>query len=146
MSLNIISWNINGANARQGTLQNMLNEDYDIIFLSETKISPKNYKKLKPKLNSSGYSSHWSFCEKPGKHGTAMYVKTSLNPTCIIDFMPDKDGRVICFGLPEQNIAIIGTYVPNVGGYPKLPNLPYRMEWDEKLRQSMGELKKQISK
>ncbi len=72
----IVSWNVNGirAAARHGFLDWLSNASPDVLCVQETKLSAD---KLPPELQEiSPYTSHFSFAERKGYSGVALYSKT----------------------------------------------------------------------
>lgn len=91
-------------------------------------------------LQFEGYKSYWSYADKKGYSGTAIY--TRHEPLAVsyglgID-EHDHEGRVITLEMPEY--FVVTAYVPN--SQDGLRRLDYRMKWDEDFRNYLMELRK----
>lgn len=91
-------------------------------------------------LQFKGYKSYWSYADKKGYSGTAIY--TRHEPLAVsyglgID-EHDHEGRVITLEMPEY--FVVTAYVPN--SQDGLRRLDYRMKWDEDFRNYLMELRK----
>ena len=91
-------------------------------------------------LQFEGYKSYWSYADKKGYSGTAIY--TRHEPLAVsyglgID-EHDHEGRVITLEMPEY--FVVTAYVPN--SQDGLRRLDYRMKWDEDFRNYLTELRK----
>ncbi len=91
-------------------------------------------------LQFEGYKSYWSYADKKGYSGTAIY--TRHEPLAVsyglgIDDH-DHEGRVITLEMPEY--FVVTAYVPN--SQDGLRRLDYRMKWDEDFRNYLMELRK----
>ena len=79
------SWNVNGLRAvvNRGDLQKFIQEfSPDILALQETKLNATQLQELKLAELFPDYQMFWSFAERKGYAGTALWVKTNLlNPT-----------------------------------------------------------------
>lgn len=91
-------------------------------------------------LQFEGYKSYWSYADKKGYSGTAIY--TRHEPLAVsyglgID-EHDHEGRVITLEMPEY--FVVTAYVPN--SQDGLRRLDYRMKWDEDFRNYLMKLRK----
>ncbi|MCF7872437.1 exodeoxyribonuclease III [Candidatus Woesearchaeota archaeon] len=123
--MKIISWNVNGIRAaiKKGFEESMKKQNADIICIQETKINEEL-----PVLKD--YEQIWSFAEKKGYSGTAIFTKEK--PLSIKKDFPhngdaNKEGRTILAEFKE--FYLINVYVPNSGR--GLTRLEYRKKWDE---------------
>ena len=132
-----ISWNVNGLRACNGKgfseAFKALNADF--FCLQETKMQAGQLD-----LQFEGYKSYWSYADKKGYSGTAIY--TRHEPLAVsyglgID-EHDHEGRVITLEMPEY--FVVTAYVPN--SQDGLRRLDYRMKWDEDFRNYLMELRK----
>lgn len=132
-----ISWNVNGLRACNGKgfseAFKALNADF--FCLQETKMQAGQLD-----LQFEGYKSYWSYANKKGYSGTAIY--TRHEPLAVsyglgID-EHDHEGRVITLEMPEY--FVVTAYVPN--SQDGLRRLDYRMKWDEDFRNYLMELRK----
>lgn len=132
-----ISWNVNGLRACNGKGFNETFKalDADFFCLQETKMQAGQLD-----LQFEGYKSYWSYADKKGYSGTAIY--TRHEPLAVsyglgID-EHDHEGRVITLEMPEY--FVVTAYVPN--SQDGLRRLDYRMKWDEDFRNYLMELRK----
>ncbi len=132
-----ISWNVNGLRAcnGKGFSEAFKALDADFFCLQETKMQAGQLD-----LQFEGYKSYWSYADKKGYSGTAIY--TRHDPLAVsyglgID-EHDHEGRVITLEMPEY--FVVTAYVPN--SQDGLRRLDYRMKWDEDFRNYLTELRK----
>lgn len=132
-----ISWNVNGLRAcnGKGFSEAFKALDADFFCLQETKMQAGQLD-----LQFEGYNSYWSYADKKGYSGTAIY--TRHEPLAVsyglgID-EHDHEGRVITLEMPEY--FVVTAYVPN--SQDGLRRLDYRMKWDEDFRNYLMELRK----
>ena len=127
--LKMTSWNVNGIRA-------ILNKDFmeffaasnsDIFALQETKITEGLLE-----LELEGYHQYWSYAERKGYSGTAVFTKEK--PIQIIHGLGieehDKEGRICA--LEFDNFWFVDVYTPN--SQSQLKRLDYRMKWDDAFR------------
>lgn len=132
-----ISWNVNGLRAcnGKGFSEAFKALDADFFCLQETKMQAGQLD-----LQFEGYMSYWSYADKKGYSGTAIY--TRHEPLAVsyglgID-EHDHEGRVITLEMPEY--FVVTAYVPN--SQDGLRRLDYRMTWDDAFRNYLTELRK----
>ena len=132
-----ISGNVNGLRAcnGKGFSEAFKALDADFFCLQETKMQAGQLD-----LEFEGYKSYWSYADKKGYSGTAIY--TRHEPLAVsyglgID-EHDHEGRVITLEMPEY--FVVTAYVPN--SQDGLRRLDYRMKWDEDFRNYLTELRK----
>lgn len=132
-----ISWNVNGLRAcnGKGFSEAFKALDADFFCLQETKMQAGQLD-----LQFEGYKSYWSYADKKGYSGTAIY--TRHEPLAVsyglgID-EHDHEGRVISLEMPEY--FVVTAYVPN--SQDGLRRLDYRMKWDDAFRNYLTELRK----
>lgn len=132
-----ISWNVNGLRAcnGKGFSEAFKALDADFFCLQETKMQAGQLD-----LQFEGYKSYWSYADKKGYSGTAIY--TRHEPLAVsyglgID-EHDHEGRVITLEMPEY--FVVTAYVPN--SQDGLRRLDYRMKWDKDFRNYLMELRK----
>lgn len=135
--MKFISWNVNGLRAcdGKGFRESFAALDADFFCLQETKMQAGQLD-----LQFEGYKSYWSYADKKGYSGTAIY--TRHEPLAVsyglgID-EHDHEGRVITLEMPEY--FVVTAYVPN--SQDGLRRLDYRMKWDEDFRNYLMELRK----
>lgn len=144
--MKFISWNVNGLRAvcGKGFSDTFTALDADFFCLQETKMQEGQLD-----LAFLGYQSYWSYAEKKGYSGTAIYTKhtplavTYGLPQDIIQSMPDTawldmntEGRVIT--LEYSNFFVVTVYTPN--SQDGLKRLDQRMTWDDAFRQYLQRL------
>ncbi len=144
--MKFISWNVNGLRAvcGKGFSEVFAMFDADFFCLQETKMQAGQLDLAFP-----GYQSYWSYAEKKGYSGTAIYTKhTPLSatyglPQDIIESFPNQDwldmnieGRVIT--LEYDTFYVVTVYTPN--SQDGLKRLDQRMIWDDAFRQYMQRL------
>ena len=124
--MKFISWNVNGIRACMGKgFMDFFNEaDADIFCLQETKVQEGQIT-----LDLPGYYQYWSYAEKKGYSGTAVFAKKEpLSVSYGLGIEEhDKEGRLIC--LEYENYYFITVYVPN--SQNELQRLGYRMKWED---------------
>ena len=124
--MKFISWNVNGIRACMGKgFMDFFNEaGADIFCLQETKLQEGQIS-----LDLPGYRQYWSYAEKKGYSGTAVFTKEEpINVTYGLGIEEhDKEGRLIC--LEFENYYFITVYVPN--SQNELARLDYRMRWED---------------
>lgn len=123
--MKFISWNVNGLRAVCGKGFDQLFADFDADFvcLQETKMQAGQLD-----LAFDGYESYWSYADKKGYSGTAIF--TRLKPLAVTTGMGvdehDHEGRIVT--LEMDDFFLVNVYVPN--SQDKLARLPYRMKWE----------------
>ena len=132
-----ISWNVNGLRAcnGKGFSEAFKALDADFFCLQETKMQAGQLD-----LQFEGYKSYWSYADKKGYSGTAIYTRhepLTVSYGLGID-EHDHEGRVITLEIPEY--FVVTAYVPN--SQDGLRRLDYRMKWDEDFRNYLMELRK----
>lgn len=123
--MKLISWNVNGLRAivSKGFAEIFRDFDADAFCVQEIKLRPSQLD-----LEFEGYSSHWSYAERPGYSGTAVFSR--LRPTNVITEtgfeQHDHEGRVTALEFDDR--YLVDVYVPN--SQSELARLDYRMEWE----------------
>ena len=144
--MKFISWNVNGLRAAcgKGFSEVFATLDADFFCLQETKMQEGQLDLAFP-----GYLSYWSYAEKKGYSGTAIYTKhtplfaTYGLPQNIIKSFSNKDwldmnteGRIIT--LEYDTFYVVTVYTPN--SQDGLKRLDQRIVWDDAFRQYIQEL------
>ena len=133
--MKLVSWNVNGLRAAlgKGFLDYVADEDPDVICLQETKLQPEQ-----AVFDLAGYNRYFNSADKKGYSGTAILTKNQpLNVT--YDFGGDEhrhEGRIITAEYPA--FYLVCCYTPN--SQDGLKRLPYRMQWEDDLREYLLEL------
>lgn len=125
--MRIYSWNVNGIRAvsRKGFLDWVTDEQPDVLALQEIRIQPEQ---LKDKLkNLAGYYSYFTFGEKKGYSGVAIYSK--IEPVNVSHGLGinrfDYEGRVIT--AEYENFYLVNIYFPN--GKRSKKRLQYKLDF-----------------
>ncbi|MDP3486740.1 MAG: exodeoxyribonuclease III [Bacillota bacterium] len=131
----LISWNVNGIRAcvNKGFLDFFNQADADIFSIQESKISAGQIELLME-----GYDQYYSYAEKKGYSGTAVFTK--LKPTNVSYGVGspahDQEGRLIT--LEYDDFYLVNSYSPN--SQRGLARLDYRMEWEGYFRDYLKSL------
>lgn len=135
--MKLISWNVNGIRAciQKGFLDFFETEDCDCFCLQETKLQEGQLE-----LDLPGYHQFWSYAEKKGYSGTAIFSKSSpLYCTYGIGREDlDHEGRVITLEFPE--FYLVTCYTPNA--QRGLARIDHRMNWEDAFLQYLTGLDK----
>ena len=135
--MKFISWNVNGLRAvvKKGFEDVFNSFDADFFCLQETKLQEGQIE-----LNFPGYKSYWSYAEKKGYSGTAIYTRHApLSVTHGIGIAEhDTEGRVVT--LEYDNFYLVCVYTPNA--QDGLKRLEHRMAWEDAFRDYLLELDK----
>lgn len=133
--MRLVSWNVNGLRAclGKGFLDFCAFANADIICLQETKMRPEQ-----AAFDLPGYSRYWNCADKAGYSGTAIF--TRREPLAVTyDFGKDchrHEGRVITAEFSD--FYLVCCYTPN--SKDQLARLPYRMEWEDDIREYLLDL------
>ncbi len=133
--MKLVSWNVNGLRAcmKKGFEEYLTDIDADIFCLQETKLQEHQIE-----LELPSYHTYWSFAEKKGYSGTALFSK--VEPISVeqgIGHELDSEGRVVTAEF--EDFFVVCCYTPN--SQDKLARLPVRMDWDEAFRGYVSSLK-----
>ena len=127
--MRLVSWNVNGLRAvlRKGFEESFAALDADIFALQETKLQEGQVD-----LDLPGYHDYWSYAEKKGYSGTAVFSKQeplqALHAVGIPEL--DTEGRICALEFPQ--FWFVDVYTPNA--QPELKRLDHRMAWDNAFR------------
>lgn len=136
------SWNVNGIRAavRNGFLDWLLNSDYDLVFVQETKARVSQLPR--ELLEIPGWGSAWhSATSKKGYSGVAVFWRDEPDEVYeglgLAEF--DAEGRVI--GVRYGDLVVYGNYFPNGGRGPD--RVAYKLRFYEAMLARMRELREQ---
>lgn len=144
--MKFVSWNVNGLRAvcGKGFAETFAALNADFFCLQETKMQAGQLD-----LDMQGYHAYWSYAEKKGYSGTAIFAKQEPLaviyglPDDIVEAMPEgewtamnTEGRVIT--LEYEGFYVITVYTPN--SQDGLKRLDQRMVWDDAFRQYLVKL------
>ena len=133
--MKFISWNVNGLRAclKKGFEETFNALDADFFCIQETKMQPGQ-----ADFAPAGYTEYIYSADKKGYSGTAILTKEEpLSVT--YDFGGDEhrhEGRIITAEYPA--FYLVCCYTPN--SQDGLKRLPYRMQWEDDLREYLLEL------
>ena len=133
--MRFISWNVNGLRAvmKKGFEEVFLGLQADFFCLQETKLQEGQID-----LSFPGYESYWSYAEKKGYSGTAIFTKhTPLSVRCGLGLPEhDTEGRTVT--LEYEDFFLVCVYTPNA--QDELRRLAYRMQWEDAFRAYLQDL------
>ena len=136
-TMKFISWNVNGLRAaRSKGFEDVFRAlDADFFCLQETKLQAGQID-----LSFPGYESYWSYAEKKGYSGTAIFTKhTPLSVRYNLGIPEhDTEGRAVT--LEYENFFLVCVYTPNA--QDGLKRIDYRMAWEDAFRAYLQELDK----
>ncbi|MCL1798972.1 MAG: exodeoxyribonuclease III [Eggerthellaceae bacterium] len=127
--MRFVSWNVNGLRAtlNKGFEESFFALNADVFALQETKLQAGQVE-----LDLPGYHDYWSYAEKKGYSGTAVFSKHE--PLQVLHGLGvphlDREGRICALEFPE--LWFVDVYTPNA--QPELARLDHRMEWDDAFR------------
>ena len=125
----LISWNVNGIRAavNKGFLDFFESADADAFCLNETKVQPGQID-----LDLPGYFQYWSYAERKGYSGTAIFSKTeplSVRREVGVAEL-DREGRITALEYPD--FWLVSVYTPNA--QDGLARIDHRMAWEDAFR------------
>ncbi|MEN8699880.1 exodeoxyribonuclease III [Bacillus infantis] len=133
--MKLVSWNVNGIRAcvKKGFMDFFREEDADIFCIQESKLQEGQIE-----LELDGYHQYWNFAEKKGYSGTAVFTKEKpLHVSYgIAGRESEPEGRSLT--LEFENFYLLNVYTPN--SKRDLARLPYRLEWEDEIREYILEL------
>lgn len=127
--MRMISWNVNGLRAvlKKGFEDIVCQFDADVVALQETKLQAGQ-----AALDLPQYREFWSYAEKKGYSGTAVFAKEE--PLQVLHGLGfphlDTEGRIVACEFPEYWFVCV--YTPNAQN--ELARIDHRMEWDDAFR------------
>lgn len=135
--MKLISWNVNGirASLKKGFMDYFNEVDADIFCLNETKVQEGQVE-----LELAGYYQYWSYAEKKGYSGTAIFSKHEALSVIKQIGIPELDleGRVTAIEL--EDFWVVSVYAPNA--QDGLARIDHRMAWEDGFRAFCIELDK----
>lgn len=133
--MKFISWNVNGFRAclNKGFAEFFKEADADFFCIQETKMQPGQ-----ADFDADGYYQYWFSAEKKGYSGTAVFAKTEPISVRYGIGMPEYDAEGRAITLEYENFYLLCVYTPN--SQRELVRLPFRMAWEDALREYMTEL------
>ena len=134
--MKLISWNVNGLRAcqKKGFEEYLSRVDADIFCLQETKLQEDQIS-----LDNLSYHTFWSFAEKKGYSGTALFSKVQpISVSREIGHPLDSEGRTVTAEF--EDYFVVCCYTPN--SQEKLARIDLRMDWDAAFRKYVSDLDK----
>ena len=127
--MKFISWNVNGLRACMGKgFMDFFNaQDADFFCLQETKLQAGQIE-----LDMPSHRGYWSYAEKKGYSGTAIFAKQDPLAVSYGIGAPelDNEGRVVT--LEYDGFYLVTCYTPNA--QRELARIDHRMKWDDAFR------------
>lgn len=127
--MRLVSWNVNGLRAvvKKGFEDIFAEFDADVFALQETKLQEGQID-----LELPGYHDYWSYAERKGYSGTAVFAKEEPIQTLHAIGVPelDTEGRVCALEFPQ--FWFVDVYTPNAQN--ELARIDHRMAWDDAFR------------
>ena len=133
--MKFISWNVNGLRAARGKgfEEVFAALDADFFCLQETKLQQGQIDMAFP-----GYESYWSYAEKKGYSGTAIFTRhTPLSVRYNLG-LPEHDTEGRAVTLEYGDFFLVCVYTPNA--QDGLKRIDYRMAWEDAFRAYLREL------
>lgn len=127
--MRFISWNVNGLRAilKKNFQEVFTAFNADIFALQETKCQEGQVDLVFP-----GYESYWSYAQKKGYSGTAVFTRET--PLQVLHGLGvpelDTEGRIVALEFPE--FWFVCVYTPNAQN--QLARIDHRMTWDNAFR------------
>ncbi len=132
----LISWNVNGIRScmGKGFCDFFAAADADVFCLQETKVSEGQVE-----FAPDGYNCYWSYADKKGYSGTAVFSKEE--PVAVTYGMgkPEHEGEGRIITLEFEKWYFVCVYTPN--SKRELERLSYRMVWEDDFREYLLSLK-----
>ncbi len=130
-----ISWNVNGLRAaeKKGFSDSVLQLNADCICIQETKLQEGQIDLQLP-----GYVSYWSYAEKRGYSGTAVFTRREPLSVRYNLGIPEHDTEGRALTLEFDDHFLVCVYTPNA--QDGLRRLDYRMAWEDAFRDYLCEL------
>ena len=135
--MRFISWNVNGLRAvvKKGFEDIFWSLDADFFCLQETKLQEGQIS-----LDLPGYECYWSYAEKKGYSGTAIFTKHTPMSVRYNLGIPEHDTEGRTVTLEYEEFYLVCVYTPN--SQDGLRRLDYRMSWEDDFRRYLCELDK----
>ena len=133
--MRLISWNVNGLRAcvKKGFEDAFWGLDADMFCLQETKLQEGQID-----LSLSGYEQYWSYAEKKGYAGTAIFTRVPPLSVSRNLGIPEHDTEGRSVTLEFEDFYLVCVYTPN--SQEGLKRLDYRMSWENSFRDYLTEL------
>ena len=128
--MRLISWNVNGlrAVAKKGFEDIFYGLDADLFCIQETKLQEGQID-----LDLSPWEGYWSYAEKKGYSGTAVFSRI---PPLSVSYnlgVPEHDTEGRAVTLEFERFYLVCVYTPNA--QDGLRRIDYRMDWEDAFRE-----------
>lgn len=135
--MKFISWNVNGLRAvqKKGFEDIFASLDADFFCIQETKLQEGQID-----MSFDGYESYWSYAEKKGYSGTAIYTRHKPLSVSYNLGIPEHDTEGRAVTLEFEKFYLVCVYTPNA--QDGLKRIDYRMSWEDAFRAYLCELDK----
>ena len=135
--MRFISWNVNGLRAvvKKGFEDIFWSLDADFFCIQETKLQQGQIS-----LELPGYECYWSYAEKKGYSGTAIFTRHTPISVSYNLGIPEHDTEGRAITLEYEDFYLVCVYTPN--SQDGLRRLDYRMSWEDDFRNYLSELDK----
>ena len=133
--MKLISWNVNGLRAARGKgfEEVFASLDADCFCIQETKLQQGQID-----LSFPGYESYWSYAEKKGYSGTAVFTRIKPLSVRYNLGIPEHDTEGRAVTLEFEDFFLVCVYTPNA--QDGLKRIDYRMRWEDAFRAYLQEL------
>ena len=133
--MKFISWNVNGLRAARGKgFEEVFRAlDADFFCIQETKLQAGQIDLCFP-----GYESYWSYAEKKGYSGTAIFTRHAPLAVRYNLGIPEHDTEGRAVTLEYEGFFLVCVYTPNA--QDGLKRIDYRMAWEDAFRAYLREL------
>ncbi len=127
--MKLITWNVNGLRScvGKGFIEYFAKMDADLFSVQEIKLQAGQID-----LNLDGYEQYWSYAQKKGYSGTAIFSK--VEPISVSEGIGiekfDTEGRTLT--LEFASFYLVNVYTPN--SQRDLARLDFRIEWEHEFR------------
>ncbi|NLH01421.1 MAG: exodeoxyribonuclease III [Clostridiales bacterium] len=127
--MRLISWNVNGLRAimKKGFEDIFYGLDADMVCLQETKLQEGQLL-----LDFPGYEQYWSYAEKKGYSGTAVFTRKTPFSVSYNLGIPEHDTEGRAVTLEFEEFYLVCVYSPNA--QDELRRIDYRMKWEDDFR------------
>ena len=133
--LRFVSWNVNGLRAvmKKGFEDIVSEIDPDILALQETKLQEGQVE-----LEMAGYHQTWSYAERKGYSGTAVFSKKKPLQVVNVIGAPEADDEGRVCALEFDRFWFVDVYTPNA--QDALKRIDTRLAWDDAFRAFLTDL------
>ena len=133
--MRFISWNVNGLRAvvQKGFEEIFYGLNADFFCIQETKLQEGQIN-----LDLPDYYQYWSYAEKKGYSGTAIFTKIKPLSVSYNLGIPEHDTEGRAVTLEFEEFYLVCVYSPN--SQEELKRIGYRMSWEDNFREYVSNL------